>query len=68
MVTRLTANRAAQDKARNAIAYTTGGGMTTRRDLKALQDEEKWILEQIAKIDAASTGGMFTKVTFTRPS
>jgi len=68
LVTRLTANRAAQDKARNATRYVTGGGMGLTRDLDALQREEKWILDQIAKIDAASSGGMFNKVKFVRPS
>lgn len=59
--------RAALDKARNAIRYTTGGGMSLQRDIDALIKEEKWVLDQIAKIDAATYGGIWNKAQFKRP-
>jgi len=64
LVTRLTDIRAAISKARTAQSYGTGISNTQRANIRALMDEEKWVLKQIMWIDNVSSGGSANKVEF----
>lgn len=56
-------------KARKVQSYSVGQDLNVvRGQLKTLLDEEKWVLSQIDKIDASSTGGACNRVSFGRPA
>lgn len=65
---RLAEVRLAIAKARKVQTYSVGQDLNVvRGQLKTLLDEEKWLLAQIDKLDAASTGGASNRVQFGRP-
>ena len=63
---RLTEVREAIAKARKAQSYDEETHSVTRPSLKALLEEERWILSQIEAIENQKKGGIFNKVKFTR--
>jgi len=68
LVARLAIVRASITTARNAQSYGIEGNTVTKANLRALLDEEKWLLRQIQECDAASTGGASNRVSFGRPT
>jgi hypothetical protein len=68
LITRLTDVRSAITKARTAQQAGTADSNVQRANLKQLLDEEKWVLQQIAAVDASSEGGFSNRVQFGRPS
>ena len=67
LVARLAKVDTALDKARTADSYNISD-FGLKRNIKALQEERKEIISQIDAIDSASTGGIFNKVKFERPT
>lgn len=65
--TRLTDIRAAIAKARTAQQAGTADSNVQRANLAQLLAEERWVLAEIAKVDAQSSGGLANQVTFGRP-
>jgi hypothetical protein len=62
--------QAAISKALTAVEYQAGAGMSLRRaSLKELQEREKWLLDELAKLDGTGTGNAFpvNRVEFGRP-
>lgn len=62
--TRLAAVRTEIAAARKRQRYGIDDFQVARADLKALLEEERWLLEQIARYDTLSKGGNRHKVRF----
>lgn len=58
-------------KARKVLSYSLGSSevTVTRTNLRSLLDEERWVLDQIAKADSVSgnSGGISSRIRFGRP-
>jgi hypothetical protein len=67
--TRLSEVRSDIAKARRTQSYAVGQDLNVARgNLKVMLDEEKWLLGEIAKVDAALSGGACNRAQFGRPS
>jgi hypothetical protein len=66
LLARLADVRAEIAKARKRQRYGIDDFQVSRAALQDLLDEERWVLEQIARLDARSRGGTRHKIRLTR--